>query len=203
MLSPASRSASSACAVSLRVLAAAKAAGWLLGPFPQGALWRPVSMADLALVDWKAILGNAALALEALEAQAELDEDGAAQSIKLDEVLRVVGEPIRLEGVLGPVSARAAVGDDDHGAAGQQVRPLIGQTVQPDHGFDGVRGFGRQRHDRRESEQVGRYQVADVQNVALELLGIVHQDSDFVGLLGDLDAQCILDSLGRGQRVRD
>jgi SulP family sulfate permease len=41
-------------------LEAAKAGGWLLGPFPQGALWRPITLADLALVDWQAILGNAA-----------------------------------------------------------------------------------------------------------------------------------------------
>ncbi len=42
-----------------------------------------------------------------------------------------------------------------------------------------------------------------MQHVALQLLGIVHQDTNLVGLLGDLDAQRILDGLGRGQRVRD
>jgi sulfate permease, SulP family len=33
--------------------------GWLLGPFPRGALWHPVSLAGLRLVDWQAIFGNA------------------------------------------------------------------------------------------------------------------------------------------------
>lgn len=31
------------------------AGGWLLGPFPAGGLWQPVSAAELAAVDWRAI----------------------------------------------------------------------------------------------------------------------------------------------------
>jgi SulP family sulfate permease len=33
----------------------ARAAGWLLGPFPAGGLWQPVGFGDLAVVDWSAI----------------------------------------------------------------------------------------------------------------------------------------------------
>ncbi len=36
------------------------ARGWLLGPFPEGSLWRPFALSDLALVDWSAIAGQAA-----------------------------------------------------------------------------------------------------------------------------------------------
>ncbi len=32
------------------------AAGWLLGPFPSGGLWQPVGAAELARVDWPALL---------------------------------------------------------------------------------------------------------------------------------------------------
>jgi SulP family sulfate permease len=35
------------------------AQGWLLGPLPQGGLWPPIRLADLALVQWTAILGQA------------------------------------------------------------------------------------------------------------------------------------------------
>ncbi len=33
-------------------------AGWLLGPFPEGNLWQPFSLSDLALVQWPAIGGQ-------------------------------------------------------------------------------------------------------------------------------------------------
>jgi len=32
--------------------------GWLLGPFPQGALWKPLDLSLLAQVDWKVILSE-------------------------------------------------------------------------------------------------------------------------------------------------
>jgi sulfate permease, SulP family len=35
------------------------ARGWLLGPFPRGVLWHPISFADLRLVEWQILLGNA------------------------------------------------------------------------------------------------------------------------------------------------
>lgn len=35
------------------------AQGWLLGPLPQGGLWPPIRLADLALVQWTAIVGQA------------------------------------------------------------------------------------------------------------------------------------------------
>lgn len=38
--------------------AEAKAQGWLLGPFPEGTLWQPLTPALLADVDWRAILGQ-------------------------------------------------------------------------------------------------------------------------------------------------
>jgi SulP family sulfate permease len=39
-------------------LAEARAEGWLLGPFPEGGLWRPLLPGDLALVHWPAIGGQ-------------------------------------------------------------------------------------------------------------------------------------------------
>ena len=39
-------------------LQTAGAAGWLLGPFPQGALWRPFSLEDFQLVHWSSLLGS-------------------------------------------------------------------------------------------------------------------------------------------------
>lgn len=43
----------------LRVpLAEVRAAGWLLGPFPQGDLWQPLLPQDLGSVDWSAIAGQ-------------------------------------------------------------------------------------------------------------------------------------------------
>ena len=32
--------------------------GWLLGPFPQGTLWKPLDLSLLAQVDWKVILSE-------------------------------------------------------------------------------------------------------------------------------------------------
>jgi len=46
-------------ALSGRSIADAQAGGLLLGPFPAGAAWAPLSPAMLALVDWQAILGQA------------------------------------------------------------------------------------------------------------------------------------------------
>ncbi len=40
-------------------VAALSANGWLLGPFPDENLWQPLAMADLALVHWPAVLGQA------------------------------------------------------------------------------------------------------------------------------------------------
>ncbi len=40
-------------------IAEATAQGWLLGPFPQGALWRPLTPPDLAQVHWQVILRQA------------------------------------------------------------------------------------------------------------------------------------------------
>jgi SulP family sulfate permease len=40
--------------------AEASAAGWLLGPFPERALWRPLTPAALPAVDWRAVLSQAA-----------------------------------------------------------------------------------------------------------------------------------------------
>ncbi len=32
--------------------------GWFLGPFPEEALWQPVSLSSLALVEWKVVIGQ-------------------------------------------------------------------------------------------------------------------------------------------------
>lgn len=40
-------------------LTEARAAGWLLGPFPAGSLWHPLGLADLGQVRWEAIAAQA------------------------------------------------------------------------------------------------------------------------------------------------
>lgn len=40
-------------------IADASAQGWLLGPFPSGSLWRPLTLDALAQVNWSVILGQA------------------------------------------------------------------------------------------------------------------------------------------------
>jgi len=40
-------------------MAEVRAMGWLLGPFPQGALWRPLNLALFSVVDWSAVAGQA------------------------------------------------------------------------------------------------------------------------------------------------
>ena len=35
------------------------ARGWLLGPFPQGALWHPLVLSEIRLIQWPAVLGSA------------------------------------------------------------------------------------------------------------------------------------------------
>ncbi len=39
-------------------VAEASARGWLLGPFPEGALWQPVAFSDLARVNWLVLFGQ-------------------------------------------------------------------------------------------------------------------------------------------------
>ena len=39
-------------------LAEAYAQGWLTGPFPEGGLWRPLSLSSLGQIDWPIILGQ-------------------------------------------------------------------------------------------------------------------------------------------------
>ncbi|MBD3309480.1 STAS domain-containing protein, partial [candidate division KSB3 bacterium] len=39
-------------------LSAATEQGWLLGPFPEGGLWQPVSPSSVASIEWSAIFGN-------------------------------------------------------------------------------------------------------------------------------------------------
>jgi SulP family sulfate permease len=43
-------------AISHTSIEAARAGGWLLGPFPQGGLWQPLRPSELGLVDWSVIL---------------------------------------------------------------------------------------------------------------------------------------------------
>ncbi len=40
-------------------VAQASARGWLLGPFPSGSFYQPLTLASLSLVDWSAVLGQA------------------------------------------------------------------------------------------------------------------------------------------------
>jgi SulP family sulfate permease len=47
-------------------LAELNSQGWLLGPFPEGSLWTPFAFSDLALVEWAAIMSQAASLLPIL-----------------------------------------------------------------------------------------------------------------------------------------
>lgn len=40
-------------------VAEASAKGWLLGPFPEGALWQPLTFSDIARVNWPILFGQA------------------------------------------------------------------------------------------------------------------------------------------------
>lgn len=73
-------------------------AGWLLGPFPEGRLWQPVSAAELAAVDWAAIwpqlpnmisavvISTIALLLNASGLEIAMNKD-----INLDREMRAAG----------------------------------------------------------------------------------------------------------------
>ncbi len=76
----------------------ASAAGWLLGPFPGGSLYRPLTPADLAQVDWRAILSQAdkiatllALSVVALLLNSGSLEVTIGRDIDLDREMRAAG----------------------------------------------------------------------------------------------------------------
>lgn len=79
-------------------VADALARGWLLGPFPAGGLYRPLAPADLAHVDWGAILHQAdkmatllALSIVALLLNTSALEVTFRQDLDLDRELRAAG----------------------------------------------------------------------------------------------------------------
>jgi SulP family sulfate permease len=91
---------------------------WLLGPFPKGGLWPPISPADLAHVDWTAVFANggniAACALlsgisllfNATGLELATDED-----VDLDRELRATGVANLIVGGLGGVPGYLSLGE--------------------------------------------------------------------------------------------
>ena len=89
-------------------MAYAGARGWLLGPFPQGSLWKPLSLAELRLVQWQALLGNAGsiatillVSAVSLLLNASSLELTLRQDIDLDRELRSTGLANQLSGLGG------------------------------------------------------------------------------------------------------
>ncbi len=79
-------------------VAEASARGWLLGPFPSGGLYQPLTPASLALIDWGAILQNfdkiatiLALSIIALLLNASALEVTVKQDIDLNRELQSAG----------------------------------------------------------------------------------------------------------------
>ena len=84
------------------------ARGWLLGPFPPGALWRPISLADLQLVRWQLVLASAGsigtillVSAVSLLLNASGMELTVRQDMDLDRELRSTGLANLLSGLGG------------------------------------------------------------------------------------------------------
>ena len=88
-------------------------------------------------------------------------------------------------------------------SACDEVRPVIRDSVGLDNCLYCVRRPRDKRHNGWRAEEIRRSQVSNVQGMALQLLGIVHQYSQLVRLFGNLDAQCGFHRLGRGKRMCD
>ena len=79
-------------------MAEASARGWLLGPFPAGSFYQPLTPAMLAQVDWRAVLGQAdkmatilVLSVIALLLNTSALEVTARQDIDLNRELMTAG----------------------------------------------------------------------------------------------------------------
>ena len=89
------------------------------------------------------------------------------------------------------------------GASADERAPLVRQPLEaqgPRHHV-GVRRD--EREDRRRAEQVGGHEEVDVQDVRVEVLGVLEELAELPGLRADLDAQGVLGGLDRGERVAD
>ena len=82
--------------------------GWLLGPFPQGALWHPIVLSDLKLIDWPAIFSSSASIATILLVSAVsllLNASGleltVGQELDLDRELRSAGLANLISGLGG------------------------------------------------------------------------------------------------------
>jgi SulP family sulfate permease len=91
--------------------------GWLLGPFPEGGLWRPFSLAALSDVRWPAILEQAGsitaiviVSTIALLMSASGLELTAKRDIQLDRELQVSGVSTLASGLVGGLVSYPAVG---------------------------------------------------------------------------------------------
>lgn len=87
---------------------ALSAGGWLLGSFSETSLWQPLAPADLALVDWRAIRGQAVnmatiilLSTVSLLLNATGLELAVGQDVELDRELRAAGAGNVVAGLAG------------------------------------------------------------------------------------------------------
>ena len=86
------------------------AQGWLLGPFPSGSLWQPLTLADMALIHWNSILVQAGgmasvlmISVVSLLLNASGIELAIRQDLDLNRELRVIGLGNILGGLVGGI----------------------------------------------------------------------------------------------------
>jgi SulP family sulfate permease len=96
----------------------AGARGWLLGPFPQGALWQPLTPSSLARVDWSAIFGQVdkigtilIIGVVSLLLNASGLELAARQDIDLNRELQAAGIGNIISGLGGGLAGYHYLGD--------------------------------------------------------------------------------------------
>lgn len=115
-------------------VAAASAQGWLLGPFPDGGLWYPLTLSGLQLVDWGAVLAQSAtigtlllICLFSFLLNASGVELAARQDMNLNRELQVTGLANGLSGLGGgPVGYHAL------------SLTVLSHRMSPDNRFVGV-----------------------------------------------------------------
>ena len=99
-------------------VAQVSAQGWLLGPFPDGGLWHPLGLSDLAHVQWTAILGQAGnlasillVSVVSLLLNASGIELIIERDLDLNRELETVGVGNLLAGMLGGAVSYYALTD--------------------------------------------------------------------------------------------
>lgn len=108
--------------------------GWLLGPFPGGGMWPPISASSLGQIDWSVLpsaVGNISacmvLAAISLLLNATSLELASERDIDLDRELRVTGVANMATGMLGGVPGYLAIGESmlNHKARAGRAAGLI------------------------------------------------------------------------------